>query len=67
MAAALNSIYVVIRALKPNTIVETEAANDASSFYIMLALKRNKKGHLFSIDFPNLDSTAMIPQNKEVG
>jgi predicted O-methyltransferase YrrM len=67
MAAALDSIYVIIRALKPNIIVETGVANGASSFYILLALKRNNKGHLFSIDFPNLDPTAMIPQNKEVG
>jgi predicted O-methyltransferase YrrM len=54
MAAALDSIYVIIRALKPNIIVETGVANGASSFYLLLALKRNKKGHLFSIDFPNL-------------
>jgi predicted O-methyltransferase YrrM len=67
MAAALDSIYVIIRVLKPNIIVETGVANGASSFYILLALKRNKKGHLFSIDFPNLDPTAIIPQNKEVG
>jgi len=43
MAAALDSIYVVIRALKPNIIVETGVANGASSFYLLLALKRNKK------------------------
>jgi predicted O-methyltransferase YrrM len=57
----LDSIYVIIRVLKPNIIVETGVANGASSFYILLALKRNKKSHLFSIDFPNLDSTAMMP------
>ena len=63
----MDSIYVIIRALKPNTIVETGVANGASSFYILLALKKNNKGHLFSIDFPNLDPTSIIPQNKEVG
>jgi len=67
MASALDSIYVVIRALKPNIIVETGVANGASSFYILLALKKNNKGHLFSVDFPNLDPTSMIPKNKEVG
>jgi predicted O-methyltransferase YrrM len=67
MAATLDSIYVIICDLKPNIRVETGVANGASLFYLLLALKRNKKGHLFSIDFPNLDPTAMIPQNKEVG
>jgi len=67
MASALDSIYVVIPALKPNIIVETGVANGASSFYILLALKKNNKGHLFSVDFPNLDPTSMIPKNKEVG
>jgi predicted O-methyltransferase YrrM len=41
MAAALDSIYVIIRVLKPNIIVETGVANGASSFYILLALKRS--------------------------
>jgi predicted O-methyltransferase YrrM len=39
----LDSIYVIICDLKPNIIVETGVANGASSFYILLALKRNKK------------------------
>jgi predicted O-methyltransferase YrrM len=47
MASALDSIYVVIRALKPNIIVETGIANGASSFYLLLALKRNKKRSSF--------------------
>jgi hypothetical protein len=47
MAAALDSIYVFIRALKPNTTAETEVANIASSFYLLLALKRNKKRSSF--------------------
>jgi predicted O-methyltransferase YrrM len=47
MAAALDSIYVIICDLKPNIIVETGVANGASSFYILLALKRNKKRSSF--------------------
>jgi len=38
MAGALDSIYVIIRALKPNIIVETGVANGASSFYIYYLL-----------------------------
>jgi hypothetical protein len=47
MVATLDSIYVFIRALKPNTTAETEVANIASSFYLLLALKRNKKRSSF--------------------
>jgi predicted O-methyltransferase YrrM len=61
MADGLDSIYVVIRALKPNTIVETGVANCASSFYILLALKKNKRRYLFSIDFPNLEPISIMP------
>jgi predicted O-methyltransferase YrrM len=36
MAGALDLIYVIIRALKPNIIVETGVANGASSFIYRL-------------------------------
>lgn len=45
-------IYILIRKIKPNTIVETGVFDGTSSFFILLALKNNKKGRLCSIDLP---------------
>lgn len=67
MASALDTIYVIIRLYKPEIIVETGVASGASSFYILLALNKNKKGKLYSIDYPNLDPSAKLPEGKEVG
>jgi predicted O-methyltransferase YrrM len=42
--------YAVTRALKPEVVVETGVANGVSSAYLLLALLRNGKGTLHSID-----------------
>ncbi len=47
----LESIYILIRLLKPNLIVETGVGEiGMSSTYILTALQDNNKGHLYSID-----------------
>jgi len=61
------TIYVITRALAPNTVVETGVASGASSFTILLALEKNKKGALHSIDLPNQDPLAVLPEGKEPG
>jgi predicted O-methyltransferase YrrM len=43
-------IYAFIRLYKPNNVVETGVANGVSTFFILSALKKNKKGKLYSID-----------------
>lgn len=45
-------IYAMIRALKPDTVLETGVASGLSSSCILLALDKNKKGELYSIDLP---------------
>jgi predicted O-methyltransferase YrrM len=42
--------YAVVRAHKPERILETGVANGVSSAYLLLALQRNQKGELHSID-----------------
>jgi predicted O-methyltransferase YrrM len=42
--------YAAIRALRPELVVETGVANGASSSYLLLALRRNGKGMLHSIE-----------------
>jgi predicted O-methyltransferase YrrM len=42
--------YAAVRALRPDTIVETGVASGVSSAYLLLALERNQKGTLHSIE-----------------
>jgi predicted O-methyltransferase YrrM len=47
------TLYSLVRALKPQTVVETGVANGHSSFVILSALKTNGRGKLVSIDIWN--------------
>jgi predicted O-methyltransferase YrrM len=42
--------YAIIRAFKPDRVLETGVANGVSSAYVLLAMERNQKGVLHSID-----------------
>jgi hypothetical protein len=41
--------YMAIRAIQPETVVETRVANGVSSTYILLALQNNERGSLHSV------------------
>jgi len=56
--------YAVIRAVKPNCVLETGIANGVSSSYILLAMERNQKGALYSID---VNQGLYIPSGKQLG
>jgi predicted O-methyltransferase YrrM len=45
-------LYILCRWIKPEIVVETGVASGMSSAHILYALERNKKGCLYSIDFP---------------
>jgi predicted O-methyltransferase YrrM len=45
-------LYPIVRAVKPDTVVETGTAAGLSSSMILQALNRNMNGHLYSIDMP---------------
>jgi predicted O-methyltransferase YrrM len=47
------ALYYLIRAMQPQTVVETGVCYGASSSYILEALERNGHGQLFSIDLGN--------------
>ena len=51
-AANCDLIYFLIRKLEPEIIFETGVAAGFSSATILTAIKKNKKGTLFSSDFP---------------
>ena len=69
------SLYVIVRLLKPDLIVETGVANGKSSAFILRAIDMNKIGALFSIDKPEFESNpasisqgeALIPENLQAG
>ena len=51
-------IYCVVRATKPDVMVETGVAHGYSSWIILNAMHKNEKGKLYSVDLPNNDTNA---------
>lgn len=47
------TLYTLIRAFKPETVVETGVAYGKSSALILCAMEHNQKGKLLSIDLPD--------------
>jgi len=56
--------YAVMRAMKPDCVLETGVANGVSSAYILLAMERNQKGALYSID---VNDGSFVPPGRQVG
>jgi hypothetical protein len=51
--ATLLALYVLIRYVKPDLIIQTGVASGVSSSLILFALDKNAKGKLIDIDLPN--------------
>ena len=45
-------LYLLIRSLKPDIMIETGVSSGESSSYILQAMRDNNKGKLYSIDLP---------------
>jgi predicted O-methyltransferase YrrM len=56
--------YAVVRALRPDVVLETGVANGVSSTYLLLALEKNGSGRLWSID---VDDGCYLPPGKKTG
>lgn len=56
--------YAAVRALRPETVVETGVASGVSSAYLLLALRRNQKGTLHSVD---IGDPAYLPNGRAPG
>jgi predicted O-methyltransferase YrrM len=56
--------YSIVRAFKPESILETGVANGVSSAYLLHAMERNQKGSLHSID---VNDGSFLPPGKRVG
>jgi hypothetical protein len=60
-------LYFIVRCAQPEVIVETGVAHGVSSWTILNALHKNRKGKLYSIDLPNQDLKSYNPQNIQQG
>jgi len=63
-------LYVIMRVLRPEVVVETGVAAGISSAFILQALEDNNKGKLYSIDLPNYnlpDDLTFIPAGTQPG
>lgn len=56
--------YAIVRALEPEIVVETGVASGVSSAYLLLALERNSKGTLHSVEIGDL---SYLPAGKVPG
>ncbi|HEX9224153.1 MAG TPA: class I SAM-dependent methyltransferase [Candidatus Acidoferrales bacterium] len=56
--------YAAIRAVAPGIVVETGVANGVSSAHLLLALARNNKGHLHSIE---IGDASLLPPGSANG
>jgi hypothetical protein len=54
-AGFVRAVWCIVRHLKPARIVETGVAHGVTSRFILEALQRNGKGHLWSIDVPPVE------------
>lgn len=56
--------YAILRAVRPEIVVETGVANGISSSYFLRALRENGTGHLHSIDH---GGTEYLPEGRSTG
>lgn len=49
-------LYSIVRAYKPEIVVETGVAHGVTSAFMLCAMHENRKGHLYSIDIPPYDA-----------
>jgi hypothetical protein len=53
-------LYLLVRSLRPDHVVETGVSSGVSSAHFLLGLRRNRKGVLHSIDLPTPQRGAMF-------
>jgi Methyltransferase domain len=54
-AGFVRAIWLLVRCLRPRHVVETGVAHGVTSRFILEALEKNGKGHLWSIDRPPME------------
>ena len=59
-------LYAVVRATRPEIMVETGVGSGVSSTFILSAMERNGMGSLHSVDLPS-DDGRLLPEDKRPG
>jgi len=61
------TLYILVRSLQPDTVLETGVCHGHSSAHILKAMEQNSQGNLHSIDLPSQPDTFehgyVIPEN----
>ena len=57
-------LYAIVRLTRPDHVVETGVSSGVSSTHILLALRRNGKGLLHSIDLPTRQAGRRLARNE---
>jgi predicted O-methyltransferase YrrM len=65
--AGLAELYAVVRAFRPDVVIETGVSSGMSSAHILLALAANGTGKLHSIDLPNVQQGSILPDGRATG
>jgi len=60
-------IYSVVRAVKPEIVIETGVCNGISTYFILSAQERNGYGMLYSIDIEETISSNRFKEEKKTG
>lgn len=60
------TLYVIVRIVKPELVVETGVASGFSTAFILDAMERNGLGRLYSIDLRDMPG-ALLPPGRETG
>lgn len=53
-------LYTIVRAIRPAHVIETGVSSGVSSAHLLLALRRNRRGTLHSIDLPTRQRAARL-------
>jgi len=61
------TIYALVRLLKPLKVTETGVANGISSFFILSAMEKNARGKLVSVDYVPEGGPAFLPEGRLAG
>ena len=59
-------LYAVVRALRPEVVVETGVGSGVSSTFFLSAMERNGTGRLYSVDLP-LPEERLLPEGERTG
>ncbi len=59
-------LYAIVRAVRPRVILETGVSSGVSSAHLLLAVRKNRSGHLISIDLPTRQAGTRLRRGESI-